>query len=180
MTRAWVSICRIGAGLALASAVPAGALCRLCTQVPEGGSATLSAMPGGEQGPRVEILADLGFARLALRPGSSGSVRVDPGSGQASAQGGAVMLGGFEMSGRARVTGTPGRLVRIDLPREVRARGGTTGGARIVDLRTDLPRSARLGADGALEFGFGGTLLLDAGAAPGAYRARVPIAASYE
>lgn len=155
---------------------PASAQCLLC-------SAETPASPQSipderrEQPLRIEVIAGLDFSRLvAGRQG--GSVRIDP-DGGGSAAGGAAPIGGYGFSGRVLVSGTPGRTVRIDLPREAVLTASSGRVARVRDITANLPPLARLGPDGRLEFAFGGRLDLD-GEADGDYRGRIDVTVSYE
>ncbi len=127
---------------------------------------------------RVVIEADIKFSRLALN-GSSGEARLDENSGITRTDGGLINLGGLSLTGSARVTGEPGRAVRIDLPDQVRMVNQTGDPAELTNLRTNLPAHPRLNQDGALSFRFSGTLRVNS-ASGGNYRGRIPITAEYE
>lgn len=147
-----------------------------------GAAAPLAAEPSrapGEEAPlTIEIASGLTFSRLALTGTSGGSVSIDPLSGARSTDGGLVGLGGATLQGHARITGTPGRAVRIDLPRTVTMTTADGSEARLTDLVTDLPAWPVLDASGALEFSFGGRLEVPAGAT-GRLRGRIPISVDY-
>ncbi len=127
----------------------------------------------------IEIEGGLEFSRMALTGSGGGSAAIDAGSGARRTDGGLIDLGGMAMQGRGRVTGTPLRPVRIELPHSVTmsAPDGTT--AQLVDLTTDLPAFAALDSSGALEFAFGGRLQVS-GSHGGMFRGRIPISVDYD
>ncbi len=90
-----------------------------------------------------------------------------------------IDLGGMAVQGRGRITGEPGRQVRIDLPGS-----GHHDHARwrcrpqLVDFRSDLPDFPRLDGAGTLEFTFGARLEVR-GRRGGNYRGRIPITVDY-
>lgn len=132
----------------------------------------------GEAPLAIEIEGGLEFSRMALTGSNGGSAAIDAGSGARHTDGGLVDLGGMTMQGRGRITGTPLRPVRIELPRSVTmsAPDGTT--AQLLDLATDLPAFATLDSSGTLEFAFGGRLQVS-GAHGGVFRGRIPISVDY-
>ena len=132
----------------------------------------------GEQPLTIEIASGLVFSRMALTGGEGGSAAIDPQSGQRSLGGGLIGLGGMSVQGRGRITGAPGKAVRIDLPRRVSMTTSTGGEAELTDIVTDLPAYPLLDASGVLEFSFGGTLRVT-GAASGKLRGRIPISVDY-
>lgn len=178
MTDRWTSRrCRILAALLLLAPVQASAQCLLCSDSAPASDAitteTLRELPLN-----VDITADLDFSRLVAGQGG-GSVTLDPQGGPSIARGNVAPIGGYGFSGRVIVTGTPGRSVRIDIPSDAVLTSSTGRSARVSGIVTGLPPVARLGADGRLEFGFGGRLELD-GEADGDYRGRIPVTVSYE
>ena len=70
---------------------------------------------------------------------------VDPTSGRRRVTGGLVDLGGLGLSGTVRLTGEPGRGVRISLPHHVRLVAPDGATAEVSDIVTDLPAMPRLG-----------------------------------
>ena len=158
-------------GLLVLAATPLGAqeACRLCYS------------SGGEAGERpltIEIHADLSFSRLALTGSGSGSAEIDPATGAKRTTGSLIDLGGMAVQGRGRITGEPGRQVRVDLPGQVTMSSPDGDTAELVDFRTDLPDFPRLDASGALEFTFGARLEMR-GRQGGNYRGRIPITVDY-
>jgi Domain of unknown function (DUF4402) len=156
--------------LALA-ATPLGAqeACRLCYSA------------GGAEGERpltIEIHADLAFSRLALSGGGNGSAEIDAATGAKRTTGSLIDLGGMAVQGRGRITGEPGRTIRVDLPGQVTMSSPDGDSAELVDFRTDLPDFPKLDASGALEFTFGARMELR-GRPGGNYRGRIPITVDY-
>ncbi|MGH6786561.1 MAG: DUF4402 domain-containing protein [Novosphingobium sp.] len=137
-----------------------------------------SAAKPGEQPLTIEIASGLVFSRMALTGGDGGSAAIDPQSGQRSLNGGLVGLGGIAVQGRGRITGAPGKSVRVELPGRVAMSTGHGGAAELTDIVTDLPSYPVLDANGTLEFSFGGTLRVT-GAASGKLRGRIPISVEY-
>lgn len=158
------------AGLAAAYPLAAQESCRLCY-----GSGPVAQ---GERPLRIEIFADLSFSKLALSGHSGGSAAIDAQSGSKRTEGGVIDLGGMPVQGRGRVTGTPGRPVRIDLPGRVTMTSADGASADLVDFTTDLPAFPVLNAAGELEFTFGARIVLH-GRQGGNYRARIPISVDY-
>ena len=128
---------------------------------------------------RIEIEGGMEFSRLALSGKGDGSALLDPQSGAKRVDQGLIDLGGYAVTGRARVSGAPSRSVRIVLPPSVTMRTPDGGTAELTDLATDLPAMPMLDANGALEFAFGGRLRVS-GAAAGNFRGRIPIGVEYD
>lgn len=126
----------------------------------------------------VTVTADLDFSRL-VAGNAGGTVTLDPASGGSVARGDVAAIGGFGFGGRVSVTGTPGRSVRITMPDSVVLTSTSGRTAHVRDLVTSLPPLARIGADGRLDFAFGGRLEVDGGA-DGSYNGRVAITVSYD
>jgi Domain of unknown function (DUF4402) len=160
-----------------------------------GGALSLSAVPASATEPdcsncalepsrnedvelRIEIRTQLNFSRATVGK-SGGQINIDPDSGNRQLAGSAVDLGGMALAGTAIVTGTPGKIVRIDMPDSVRMTNNRGGVLNIRNLRTNLSALPRLDAFGKLEFAFGGDLVITGGAF-GDYRGRIPITAQYE
>ncbi len=161
--------------LALTSALPARAQeeCILCNAAP--GSA---AERTGERPLQIEITTNLAFSRLALTGRGEPTVSIDPATGERRTSTGVVPLGGISFQGRARITGAPGRAVRIDMPRTIRMSSSTGGSAELSQIETDLPTWPVLDANGALEFSFGGEMRVE-GTAGGVLRGQIPITVDY-
>lgn len=131
-----------------------------------------------EQPVAIEIFSGLTFSRLALTGDGQASAEIDPQTGEKRTSGGIVNLGGSAVQGRGRITGTPGRAVRVDLPSSVIMTSTTGGTAELTDFVTDLPSWPVLDAGGSLEFSFGGKLRIN-GPIGGNLRGRIPISVDY-
>lgn len=161
--------------LALTFCAPAQAQeeCILC-KAPSG-----SAPQGASERPlQIEITANLAFSRLALTGKGEPTVEIDPATGQRRTSSGIVPLGGMSFQGRARITGAPGRAVRIDMPRVIRMSSSSGGSAELSQIETDLPPWPTLDANGVLEFSFGGAMRVE-GTAGGVLRGQIPITVDY-
>lgn len=144
--------------------------CKLC----------LAAQNAGDDAPlRIEIAGGIEFSRLALTGRGDGVASLDPQSGVKQVGAGFVDLGGYAVTGRARISGAPLRAVRIILPPSVQMRTPDGGTAELTDLATDLSAMPTLDANGNLEFAFGGRLRV-AGDAAGNFRGRIPIGVEYD
>lgn len=126
----------------------------------------------------IEIISGLTFSRLALTGQGDASATIDPQSGNRQVSGGVVELGGVAVQGRGRITGTPNRRVRVDLPGSVTMTGSESGSATLTDFTTDLPAWPVLDSSGTLEFSFGGRLRIQ-GTIGGNLRGRIPITVDY-
>lgn len=158
---------------ALAAAPSAGAQCRLCP--PAGETAARQA----ERPLSIEVETGIDFSRVAVASAGGGRVEVDAASGRRRVSGGLVDLGGMALSGSVRLSGEPGRGVRISLPERVMLTAPDGSVAELSDIVTDLPPMPRLGPDGRLRFAFGGQLQIK-GQVSGNFRGRIPIVADYE
>ena len=172
MARSTLSMRALAACLALAAAPAAGEApaCKLCSD---------AARAEAEVPLNIEISAGLEFSRLARTGRGDGTASLDPQSGAKRVDQGLVDLGGFALTGRGRVSGSPSRAVRIILPASVTLRTPQGETAELTDLTTDLPASPMLDAAGGLEFAFGGRLRVS-GAAAGNFRGRIPIGVEYD
>lgn len=127
---------------------------------------------------RVDVETQLDMGRVAVGA-MGGEVEVDPVSGARRVRGDVVDLGGFALTGVVTVRGEPGAEVRVILPATVDLEGGNGRTARVTGLVTDLSAAPRLGADGRLQFRFGGRLQI-AGLDDGDYRGRIPVTVEYQ
>jgi hypothetical protein len=160
----------LAAAFALLSAAPAGAdepVCELCT---------MTVRP--ERPLEIAIESGLQFSRLALTGHAEGAAEIDPQTGEKRVDAGMIDLGGLSYQGRARVTGTPLRPVRIELPQRVQLRSPDGAEAELTGFVTDLPPVAMLDANGTLEFAFGARLTSQ-GARSGNFRGRIAIRVDY-
>lgn len=162
--------------LALLAGPPAAAAqCLLCA--PDGAKSAASTRHA-ETPLRVEVETQLDMGRVAAGA-TGGAVEVDPVSGARRLSGDVVDLGGFALTGTVTVRGAPGAEVRVILPStvELESEGGRR--ARVTGLATDLSAAPRLGADGRLQFRFGGRLQV-AALDDGDYRGRIPVTVEYQ
>lgn len=162
---------------------PAAAQCLLCGDSGSGGGAvsasgdSFASPPGTERPLRIDIVANLEFARIVAGP-AGGSVSVDAASGRAAPSGAISTLSGPSFSARVRIEGTPGAAIRIDLPTEAIMTSSTGAIARLSAIDAALPPVVRLDANGRFEFSFGGRLDIS-GAVDGDFRGRIPVTVSY-
>ena len=171
-TQAFLSLSALLCG-ALGTPAAAPAQCRLC-QTP-----TTEVADEASSGPiRIEVQARLDFDQLVVMDEAlPGTARLLP-DGTASTSGAVGAISGRAMVGSVVVRGEPGRMVRVGLPGEIRLYGITGTSIRLDSLVTDLPRQARLDAQGSLQFRFGGALHIQ-GNVEGEYRGDVPITVDY-
>ena len=155
------------AGAAAGAEEPPCALCRP-------GEAAASA----EQPLSIAIDSGLTFSRLALIGQGEASAEIDAQTGRKRVGGGMIDLGGAAVQGHARITGAPGRAVRVTCPGSVAMTSQGGGTAELTDFTTDLPPWPVLDSSGSLEFSFGGSLVLR-GTVSGALRGRIPISVDY-
>lgn len=160
------------AALAVAAGEPARAQCRLCATPTTGPDAQSGAGPVA-----LQIETGLDFDRLVVLGPGEGSATLAP-DGTRHVSGVIGSIGGRAMVGEARVSGEPGRAVRIDLPRRIDLH--SAGGQRVTidDIATDLPALPRLDSAGRLSFRFGGRIEVS-GDAEGDFRGDVPITVEY-
>jgi Domain of unknown function (DUF4402) len=128
---------------------------------------------------RIDVETALDFSRVAQNGDGGGDVAVDARSGGRRVAGGLVDLGGMALRGTVRLTGSPRRMVRIELPNQVQLRSSTGAIADVYTLETDLPPNPALGSDGSLTFSFGGKLSVK-GQTSGVFRGSIPITADYQ
>jgi hypothetical protein len=126
----------------------------------------------------IEFTTNHQFSPQAMTGAAPGDVEIDPQTGSRKIGGGLIGLGGVPFQGRGRITGSPMRPVRVDLPGRIAMTTSTGGKAELTDLTTDLPAFPMLDATGTLEFSFGGRLKVS-DAAGGTFRARIPISVDY-
>ena len=127
---------------------------------------------------RVDVETQLDMGRVAVGA-MGGEVELDPLSGARRVRGDVVDLGGFALTGVVTVRGEPGAEVRVILPATVDLEGSHGRTARVTGLVTDLSAAPRLGADGRLQFRFGGRLQV-AALDDGDYRGRIPVTVEYQ
>ncbi len=155
------------------------AQCRLCATSPASGNLSPAAADKREIPLQIEITANLDFSRMALLGGNGGVVSIDPMSGTRQISGNIANLGGMALYGEGRLTGEPGRNVRVSLPDRIQLSAPNGSTAELEKLETNLPALARLDQAGRLTFSFGGQLRVR-GDANGQFRGRIAITADYE
>lgn len=158
---------------AAAVASPAGAQCRLCDK-----PTTAREEATAKDDIKIDIETSLNFDRLILFGEGNGTALIRP-DGSRTALGSVAGIGPRAMVGTAIVHGTPGRTVRVDLPRRIELY--SVGGSRITfdEVVSDLPELPRLDSAGNLTFRFGGRVTLG-GDAEGDYRGDLPITVEYQ
>jgi hypothetical protein len=153
---------------------PASGQCRLCATP----TTALSGSADGD-GIELEVQTSLNFGRLILAGEGQGAAVVRP-DGSSSAQGAIAGVSTRTMVGTVSVHGSPGRAVRVELPRtiELYSMGGS-GRISVDDVTSDLASMPRLDSTGNLTFRFGGRLTVT-GDSQGEYRGDMPIAVDYQ
>lgn len=127
------------------------------------------------------IESDIDFGRLVLLGSGAGQVWLDLATGQRFITGGLDAAGGMPVVGRATITGSPLRPVRVEMPTSIVMSDPAGGRAELRDFRTSLPPTPILDSTGQLQFTFSGTLQTGTGTAIGGrLRGRVPITVSYD
>jgi len=152
---------------------PADAQCRLC-----GKPTTAREDPAGDGDVRIEIETNLNFDRLILFGEGQGTAVIRP-DGSSSAEGAVAQISPRAMVGTAIVHGTPGRALRVELPRRIELFSLSGGTISFEDVTSDLPSLPRLDAAGNLTFRFGGRIRIS-GDADGEYRGDLPITVEYQ
>ena len=125
----------------------------------------------------LDVEASLDFDQLILAGAGSGSAELGP-DGSRSVTGTITALSARAMVGEVIVRGEPGRMVRIDLPRNIELFGFNGGSIRVDSIRSDLPAAPRLDSNGKLSFRFGGVIRV-AGDTDGQFRGDVRIDVDY-
>ena len=135
----------------------------------------------GNQRAQLTVESDIDFGRLVLVGNGIGTVIIDLQTGAKVITGGLDDLGGIPVNGRAVVTGSPFRAIRIDMPLSIIMSDPGGGEAELRDLRTDLPALPMLDANGQLIFKFTGTLATGSAiGGGGVLRGRIPIRVQYD
>lgn len=165
---------------AVALAAPASAQCLLCGAAGNGPEQAEGGARGSvEERPlRVEIIADLDFARL-VAGARGGTARIDPVRRGTIVSGDVRVAAGGAFSGRLMVVGIPGRMVRISMPDRATMSSAAGGRLEITGITTGQAPVQRIGPDGRLELPFGGDLQLN-GVVDGDFRGRIAVTVSYE
>lgn len=170
---------RIVTAIAVGFAQPAPAQCLLCTGDARGPVDAIDRADAEAERPlRVEITADLDFARL-VAGASGGNISLDPSTGHPSSTGDVRQVSGLGFTGRIHIEGSPGRMVRIDLPETAILTSANGGRVTVSNIGTGLAPLVRIGGDGRLDVTLGGQLHI-IGAVDGEFRGRIPVTVSYE
>lgn len=169
MGRIPTALAAVLAAITPASAVAGDVACKLCEEARDVQERTPIA---------IDIESGLNFSRMALLSRGDGEAEIDPLNGRKRTDNNLVDLDGVAFSGRARVVGEPFQPIRVDLPRSVMLVSPGGAEAELTDFVTDLPEMPVLGADGTLEFTFGGKLRTRSGGS-GNFRGRIPIRVDY-
>jgi len=166
----------VGLGVILSALplAPLHAQCKLCAPAPH----TLADSPPPKP-LDIAVEASLDFSRVAQFGVSGGSVLVDPATGTRTVNGGLRDLGGAVLRGQVHVQGEPLRPIRVMLPNRISLTAADGSSVDVTNLRTNLPQNPAIGADGKLDFDFGGQLMVGAASA-GNYHGRIPITVEYQ
>jgi Domain of unknown function (DUF4402) len=151
----------------------AQAECRLCAPDASKAAAAVSTPL------RIEVEAALDLGRAAqIRAGGSGTISLDPKSGERRVAGGLADLGGLFLKGTVRLKGEPFAPISVSMPNRIPLSAPDGSKADVIDIRTDLSPNVTLDAQGQLTFAFGGRLVVTAGQS-GDFRGRIAISADY-
>lgn len=123
------------------------------------------------------VEASLDFDRLILAGAGSGSAELGP-DGTRVATGTVTAISARAMLGEVVIRGEPGRMVRVDLPRNIELWGFNGGRLQIDSIRSDLPAMPRLDSNGNLSFRLGGVIRVS-GDTDGQFRGDVRIDVDY-
>lgn len=161
---------------AMALAAPAlpqdvQAPCRLCD------TSSLSSEDKPAAPISLDVEASLDFDQLILAGTGSGTAELGP-DGSRSVTGAVTALSARAMVGEVTIRGEPGRMLRVDLPRNIELFGFNGGSIHIDSIRSDLPPAPRLDSNGKLSFRFGGVIRV-AGSIDGQFRGDVRIDVDY-
>lgn len=126
------------------------------------------------------VQTNIDFGRLVLVGDGVGHAVLDLNTGDKIMFGGLDDLGGFAVTGRAVVTGSPNRALQIAMPTTITMADPAGGQAELRDIVTNLAALPVLDVNGQLVFEFSGTLYTDtATALGGVLRGRIPISVQY-
>ncbi len=130
---------------------------------------------------QVQRLSDLDFGRTAKLGVQSGSVTIDAESGDITAEGGVVFLGGGAHRAKFEITGLPGSPVSVYLPSQLRIFSDQGNGAsvRVRKWRYDIDNDGIIAADGKAIVWVGATLLVGKTTPPGHYTGVFQLQATY-
>lgn len=162
----------LGATAFGATAAPRGD-CRLCPPSKEAADSARDS----EKPMAITVEAGLSFDQIILSGETGGSALIRP-DGSTQVDGGIAALSARAMVGRAEITGEPGRLVTVGLPRRIELYSASGGRVVIDSIVSDLPPAPRLDSRGLLRFRFGGRIQVS-GDSEGTYRGEIPVTADY-
>lgn len=159
---------------AVASSAAAQTGCLLCSAPVEAAKLNKVMRPL-----RVDIETSLDFSLAAHTNNGSGSIEIDPKTGERRIIGGLVALGGSSMRGIVSVEGEPFAPLTVTMPQSIKLNSTRGDKAEVVDIKTSLAANPMIGADGRLSFSFGGRLVVENGAT-GSFRGRIHINVDYQ
>jgi Domain of unknown function (DUF4402) len=159
---------------AVASSAAAQTGCLLCSAPVEGAKLNKVMRPL-----RVDIETSLDFSLAAHTSVGSGSIEINPQTGERRVIGGLVALGGSSMRGIVSVEGEPFARLTVTMPQSIKLNSARGDKAEVVDIKTSLASDPMIGADGRLSFSFGGRLVVENGAT-GSFRGRIHINVDYQ
>lgn len=145
--------------------------CRLC----DAGPTSIEEKPASPIS--LDVEASLDFDQLILSGTGSGTAELGP-DGTRSVTGTVTALSARAMVGEVIIRGEPGRMLRVDLPRNIELFGFNGGSISIDSIRSDLPAAPRLDSNGKLSFRFGGVIRVS-GDTDGQFRGDVRIDVDY-
>jgi hypothetical protein len=125
----------------------------------------------------LDVEASLDFDQLILSGTGSGTAELGP-DGTRSVTGTVTAVSARAMVGEVIIRGEPGRMLRVDLPRNIELFGFNGGSISIDSVRSDLPAAPRLDSNGKLSVRFGGVIRVS-GDTDGQFRGDVRIDVDY-
>jgi hypothetical protein len=125
----------------------------------------------------LDVEASLDFDQLILAGTGSGTAELGP-EGTRLVTGSITALSARAMVGEVIIRGEAGRVVRVDLPRNIQLFGFNGGSIQIDSIRSDLPAAPRLDSNGKLSFRFGGVIRVS-GDTDGQFRGDLRIDVDY-
>ena len=125
----------------------------------------------------LDVEASLDFDQLILAGTGLGTAELGP-DGTRSVTGTVTAITARAMVGEVIIRGEPGRMLRVELPRNIELFGFNGGSIEIDSIRSDLPSAPRLDSNGRLSFRFGGVVRV-AGDTDGQFRGDVRIDVDY-
>lgn len=161
-------------GMATATPLSAEPGCLLCAAPAQPTKANKAMRPL-----RVDIDTSLDFSLAAHTNIGSGTIEIDPRTGERRVMGGLVALGGSSMRGVVLVEGEPFARLTVTIPPSIKLNSPRGDKAEVVDIKSSLLADPMIGADGRLSFSFGGRLVVENGAT-GNFQGRIHINVEYQ